>query len=319
MKKLLGMTALSTAVFIGGCCSTEANSTETKELNTATNTEISMNVASFNMAFCRNMKDYKTTWLPRRDLIMPLITFYDFDICGAQEPYRFQIDYLISQNREYAYIPEIKGNETPEDFKNHPEDRVDWKIMLSCMNNPIFYKKDRFEVLQSGRFWLSMTPEEPHTGRQWRHCTWAEFKEKNTGKTFYVFNTHLPTVQNAKEMEESAFCAKVLIYKMEEIVPEGSTVFIMGDFNAVENSDVLKRFYDCERISDARKISKQKPYGPNFTFGGYNPKLDQVNGGIIDYVFVSKNVKVEKFAVIGDHTGPVRPSDHLPIFAKVKF
>lgn len=30
-----------------------------------------------------------------------------------------------------------------------------------CHNNPIFYKKERFELLDSGSFWFSETPDVP--------------------------------------------------------------------------------------------------------------------------------------------------------------
>lgn len=311
----IAISLLSSCVLFGN-----AETSNTSDDANIAKQEISLNVATFNVAFCRNTKDYEETWLPRRDLIMPLITFYDFDICGLQEPYGFQIEYIVSQNKDYAYVTEIKDKETPEDFAKHPKDRLDWNLILSSMNNPILYKKDKFEVLESGRFWLSETPEVPYTGRQFRHCIWAKFKEKNTGKTFYVFNTHLPTVNRSKagQLEAADLCAKVLIYKMEEIAGN-ETVFVMGDFNALDNSEVIKRIESSEKIVNSRKISKETPYGPNFSFVGYNADLKKTKGGIIDYIYVSKNVGVEKIAVIGDHTGPTYPSDHLPVFIKAKF
>ena len=61
--------------------------------------------------------------------------------------------------------------------------------------NPIFYKTDKFEVLESGSFWYSETPNVPNTkfsdSYSPRMCNWAHFRVKATGKEFYYFNTHL--------------------------------------------------------------------------------------------------------------------------------
>lgn len=51
----------------------------------------------------------------------------------------------------------------------------------------VFYKKERFEMMDSGNFWLSETPEKPSFG--WdaqcrRICSWGKFREKNSGEIF---------------------------------------------------------------------------------------------------------------------------------------
>ena len=58
----------------------------------------------------------------------------------------------------------------------------------------IFYKTNRLEVLESGNFWLSETPEKPSLG--WdaacvRICTCGKFMDRTTGKVFFFFNTHM--------------------------------------------------------------------------------------------------------------------------------
>ena len=55
----------------------------------------------------------------------------------------------------------------------------------------IYYKTDRFELLDEGNFWLSSTPDYPSLGwdaDQVRLCTWGKFKDKQTGFVFMFFN-----------------------------------------------------------------------------------------------------------------------------------
>ena len=65
--------------------------------------------------------------------------------------------------------------------------------------NPVFYRKDKYDLVDSGTFWLSETPELPSLG--WnggcnRLCTWVILREKATGFTYAHVNTHL---DNASE------------------------------------------------------------------------------------------------------------------------
>ncbi len=53
---------------------------------------------------------------------------------------------------------------------------------------PIFYRRDRFELLTHDTFWLSEHPEEPGS-MGWdaacpRTVTWAKFRDRLTGRSF---------------------------------------------------------------------------------------------------------------------------------------
>ena len=50
--------------------------------------------------------------------------------------------------------------------------------------NPIFFLKTGYELLDSGTFWLSDTPDEPSFGPGAaiiRACTWVKLKNRLTG------------------------------------------------------------------------------------------------------------------------------------------
>ena len=61
--------------------------------------------------------------------------------------------------------------------------------------NPVYYRKDKFELVDSGTFWLSDTPDVPGSkiekANYARICTWVILKDKVTGTKFIHMNTHL--------------------------------------------------------------------------------------------------------------------------------
>jgi endonuclease/exonuclease/phosphatase family metal-dependent hydrolase len=98
----------------------------------------------------------------------------------------------------------------------------------------ILYRKDRFELLDGNTFWLSETPEEKGSVG-WdaalpRIVTWVKFKDKQTGKVFFHFNTHFDHIGVVARNES----AKLLKQRAHSIAGD-TPVIITGDFNCGEN------------------------------------------------------------------------------------
>lgn len=282
-----------------------------------------LNIATFNMAFCCNEEHY-AVWEKRKNLIKPLFHFHNLDICGSQEPYGFQIDYLAEQFPDYEYTGIVQGNDGPENFAARVPNAFHKMIVLKNMNNVIWYKKGKFEVLDSGRFWFSSTPNEPSGGfnedrfDSERHCNWALFREKKSQKTFYVFNVHLQVNKGAND-KEAVESIKLLLEKIEEIA-RGRTSFLMGDFNAKFNYDCMKLMEESPDMIDSRSITISAPFGPERTFFGfYGEHKNSKEPFIIDYIFVSPDVRILKHGVITDNDEGVYPSDHLPVLIRSEF
>ena len=60
--------------------------------------------------------------------------------------------------------------------------------------NPVFFRKDKFDMVRTITFWLSDTPEVPGS-MGWgaslpRIVTWMELVDKNSHEHFFYFNTH---------------------------------------------------------------------------------------------------------------------------------
>ena len=94
-------------------------------------------VATYNIQY-DNQSVEAGKWDNRKDLMQKMLKDCDFDIFGVQEPYKSQIDDIVSWFPEYGWIGASISGESEKE-------RVHY--------NPIFYRKDRFTVLDNGMFW----------------------------------------------------------------------------------------------------------------------------------------------------------------------
>ena len=246
-------------------------------------------------------------WNNRRPMVASLIRFHSPDIIGVQEAFRRQLDEMVSDLPEYAWfgVCRTDGSTSPA-----PDGEF----------SAILYRKDRFERLDGSTFWLSTTPDVPGS-IGWdaalpRIVTWAKFRDLETGKEFYHFNTHFDHL-GEKAREESA---KLIIQKIHAIASTAPVV-LTGDFNSpVTTSAYQSIVKDAQELtfSDAITISQTPHHGPMGTFSG-SFQLPGVGDYRIDFVFVNKRVKVLKHAILSDSWDGRLASDHLPVLAEIYF
>ena len=255
--------------------------------------DLVLRVASYNLRM-DTPADSLNSWSYRKDKVNALIRFHDMDMFGTQEGFLHQLQ-DICRMPEYAYIG--AGRDDGQTAGEH---------------SAIFYKKDRFEVLEKGDFWLSETPGVP--GKGWdatccnRICSWGKFKEKQLGKEFYFFSVHFDH-QGVVARQESG---KLMVVKIKEIAKDFPFVFV-GDLNSTVETEQVKLL--SSNFKDARTVTKLPPYGPDGTFNRRfgNP----VGAGRIDYIFVSEGIDVLKYASLTDNDGMYYPSDHIPVMADI--
>lgn len=240
--------------------------------------------------------DGENDWIHRKDFFTSQIQFYEPDIFGIQEAKPNQVLDIATALPQYKYL----GIGRDEAGKGE--------------SSNIYYKKERFLVKETNTFWLSETPEIISKG--WdaafnRVCTYALFKDLQTKKTFWVFNTHLDHVG-----EEARTKGILLILsKIKALNTEIYPVVFMGDFNSEPNEN---RIIELQKVmDDSRIISQEKPFGPSGSFNNF--KHEEAVTKLIDYIFISKNsiFKVKKYAVLSDSKDLKYPSDHLPIYIEI--
>jgi len=240
-------------------------------------------------------KDGENSWTNRKSFMVRQLQFYEPDIFGVQEAMPNQMKDLDSLLNDYNFVGVGR-----DDGNNQGE------------YSAIFYKSDQFKVLNTSTFWLSETPGKVSIG--WdavcnRVCSYALFENKNTNKQFYVFNTHFDHIG----VEARKNSAVLIIQKIKEINTEMYPVILMGDFNMQENHESIQ--YISKYLKDSKSVSELGQFGPSGTFNGFifnEPVTER-----IDFIFVSSEIKVEKYAVLSDSEDCRYPSDHLPVLIKV--
>jgi Metal-dependent hydrolase len=255
-----------------------------------------LNVSSFNLRM-DTQSDGENAWPNRKEMVKGLIRFHDLDIVGTQEGFKHQLDGILELG-DYAYVG--AGRDDGKDAGEH---------------SAIVYKKERFEVLDKGDFWFSETPDVP--GKGWdatccnRICSWAKFRDKKSGKEFFVFNSHYDHQGQLARKNSSL----LLVERIEKIAGN-EPVFATGDFNASPDSEPIQTIYDSGKLMDSYLVSKQPPYGTVGTFNSF--KLDAPVKSRIDYIWVTPGITVNKYGVLNDMQYGHFPSDHFPVMINAK-
>lgn len=259
----------------------------------------SVNVMSFNIRY-DNPQDGLNNWQHRKDRVANVIHFYDVDILGTQEVLHSQLLDMKKRLPEYGVIGVGR-----EDGKEKGEYSALW------------YRKERFLLLDSGNFWLSDTPEVAGSkgwdGACERVAAWAKLKDKNSGKVYFVLNTHLDHVGETARREG----VNLVLNKVKQLCG-GSAVIVTGDFNATPESDVIKRVVDAnnpKHLIDSRSIAPII-YGPSWSYHDYG-KIPFEKRSLIDYVFVRNGLRVLRYGVLAETYNEAFLSDHAPILVTV--
>lgn len=263
-------------------------------LFTATLASAELRLATFNIRM-GGADQGDRAWPERKELVAETIRKINPELLGIQEAFNYQIKDLLKALPDYTSIGVGR-----DDGKDGGE------------FSPIFYRKTDFEVLDSGTFWLSETPQKPGS-MSWqtactRVCTWAKLKRKSTDDHLVLFNTHWD-----HRSQEARINSADLMLKWVNKYPE-SQVILMGDFNATEtNPAILKLtaagFTNCY-------LSLHQAEEHRGTHHPWNGKGSPA--GTIDHIFVSPKPKIQKAWIERHHNGPQWPSDHFPVTAVIQ-
>lgn len=241
---------------------------------------------------CLNPLDFgKKNWFYRADLLLDGVVQAAPDVIGFQEATKWQYAYLCD------VLPEYKSVITYRDKTVNSE---------GC---PVFYRADRYTLLDEGSFWLSETPGE--MSKDWdaacyRICSYVVLEEKATGAQFAVFNTHLDHVSDLARING----IHVVLDKMHEI--GDLPAVLMGDMNATESSDTYKSA--TESFLDAKYQTENAVTGATYQNWG-----EALQNDCIDYIFTSKTgFAVESFRVLSETQNGVYTSDHFPLVAQLR-
>ncbi len=261
-------------------------------------------------------------WDKRLPVISSLVQYIDYDVVGYQEVLVNQLHDLTRELPDYSYVG--VGRDDGKEAGEYA---------------PIFYKKDKFNALESGVFWLSETPDKPSKG--WdaalpRICTYVHLEEIATGKKLWYFNLHMDHV-GTKAREESS---KLVVKQIGKLVKPDEVAVLTGDFNVDQHNPIYQLLNGSGVIQDSFELAPVK-FAWNGTYNAFDNNL--FTDSRIDHVFVTKQLKVKHYAVLtesfrsakaeskdlkkGDFPKELSfkdyitrlPSDHFPIVVKAEF
>ncbi len=260
-------------------------------------------IMTFNIRYA-SANDGINSWNNRKEMVTDIINNYSPSILGLQEVEKKQLDFLVSKLPQYKWVGVGR------------DDGVDKGEF-----NPIFYKPDSFILTDYNNFSLSESPE-LFGNKAWdaicnRIVTWAKFKEKSTGKFFYIYNTHFD-VNGRKARIKSA---ELLLSKIREN-NSSAPIIVTGDFNCNRSSlpyqiltgETEKYIPESIDLEDAMSVSQKGHIGPSKSFHSFTGKGTEK----IDYIFV-KDLAVKRHYILNDNNSGKYPSDHFPVLIEFSF
>ncbi len=240
-------------------------------------------------------------WKNRTGRVFNLIKKNNPDLLGVQEAMHNQMMDLKSNLTDYEFVGVGR-----DDGKEKGE------------YSAIFYKKDKFDVLEQNTFWLSETPEVPGS-KSWdaaitRVVTFVVLKDKSTGKSFAYFNTHFDHIGKEARMN-SAKLIKIYIAGFNFGASLAGKyadlpLLISGDFNSEPTDEPYQTMIDGK---DVTLFDSRPAKNLTGTFCGF--EVNAMKCKTIDYIFHSSHWKAKQYKVIQDHNRKYYPSDHLPVMS----
>lgn len=255
----------------------------------------SLKVMAYNIRFASNSKP--NAWPDRLPVMAELLKSNNPDIIGTQEGKFYQLKELHAKIPGYKWLGIGRNGGSRGEFM------------------AIFYKPERFEVLEFDHFWLSDTPN-VIASTSWgnglpRMVTWAKFLDRKTKKEFYFWNTHFDhQSQNAREKSSELIAKKVKALKTK--LP----VILAGDFNATALRNKAYKTLIESGFEDTLLTAKNALNTGWNTFNGF--RQNRKGDNRIDWVLATKgSVNVSEAELVLYDNSKQYPSDHLPVTATI--
>lgn len=281
---------------LGSGCGTTDTGTDTSEL-----TVMTYNVLC---SFC-NPREYDP-WAERLPYFGDIFRRYDADLIGLQEltPLNDEVADILEQVPGYGavyYAPTGDG-------------------MLPYPDALILYRTSRFNVLESGEYWLSPTPDTPLTTgfappQFPRLVVWARLFDREADREIFFANTHFDN--NSPSQERSA----PLLLGRTAPFADDLPVVVVGDFNSRPPSTAYRTLTGDLSTGvtladtfdpDAWRMVTNKSPAPSYDT---NDRIDHIFvAGDADWTVTDWVVDLSVYGAKGRY-----PSDHWPVVATIEY
>lgn len=245
-------------------------------------------VVTFNIRY-DNPAD-PVTWDARKETVVGSVSY--FDILGFQEALAHQQDFLVASLPEHDHYG--VGRDDGARGGEH------------C---PLFWRRDRFDLLHAETVWLSETPQVAGSVG-WdaalpRIATVVLLHDRQTEQVFRVINTHFSHI--GPEAQQAA--AQMLSSRFSESAAEVN--LLLGDFNVEPDSAPFETL-TSGRMTDAYSAAAKRCRSGQGTYTGFAtnglrgaPRIDHifVDGGEVIWYCLEERILEGHYM-----------SDHLPVY-----
>lgn len=218
----------------------------------------------------------------RRELVVARVMEQMPDMLGVQECTEFWYDSLCEDLGElYEGVGEVTNHE-----------RLIWR-------NAIFYRKDKFDLVETRTRWLSTTPDvqsKLDISKQYRVMTHVILRDKDNGNVIAYCNTHMGFETFERDVQNQALIDMLDGFEYP--------VLVTGDFNMSMGHPKYVQIEEAGYIS-AHELSDDHDERGTF--------LDSPS--MIDFCFVDPNaVNIVSHRVVDSRLA----SDHHPVVVRFK-
>ncbi len=263
--------------------------------------------------------DGENAWQFRAPLNVATMRRYAPDLIGFQQLDDGNLETYQHELPDYSYTLGV-----PSDELDHPS------------YNAIFWNANRLQLMESGGFYLSETPDRWSLG--WdatyvKSINWARFSTSDGGDTFLHLNTHFEHIGETSRVES----VRLVLGRMDELRKQDLPVIFTGDFNCnpwspgyrvyVETT-FTDRCYHMLRaygFADAFLEAGGEDSPATFTFHGFEGDrywaARHHMAGRIDWILTldgTRRILTRSYVLVRDHASQVYPSDHYPVVADLE-
>jgi endonuclease/exonuclease/phosphatase family metal-dependent hydrolase len=258
-------------------------------------------VMSFNVRNS-NAPDGENVWGKRVDLFFDTVVRFQPDLIGFQEVLALQHDEITKRMSEYGFSGVAR-----DDGKRKGE----WSL--------VGYRKDRFEAVTQGDFWLSENPTVIGS-KSWdaaltRICSWVRLREKATGREFVFANTHFDHKGVLARQESSRVLSKQL-----SAIAKGVPAILVGDLNITEDNPAYAVLVRPDTPGAVAWVDAYRTVHP--TRGPDESSFHAFKGGAtgsrIDFIFHTSHFTATAGEIDRSTRDGRFPSDHYAVTAVLR-
>jgi endonuclease/exonuclease/phosphatase family metal-dependent hydrolase len=171
----------------------------------------------------------------------------------------------------------------------------------------IFFDAGRFQQLDGGTFWLEEPADEPPDrlalGPK-RICTWVRLRDRSSGRTFRIYNTHLYLTERARLPAVRSILARV------RSGDPSDPLLVAGDFNAAPEA-TSRRLFSKAGLMSAAELAGEPARQPTYQFYG-------IRLGSLDGLYLGRGWRPKAYRVVDVKPGNTFPSDHFGVLADLR-